>query len=281
MLLRIRIKVSEELKQPRREKMAKRKFLTARWTHLAMLNYEIDPALLSPHVPAGPELDVFQGRTMASMVGFLYFDTRVLGVGFPFHRNFPEVNLRFYVRYRSCEGWRRGVVFVKELVPRRIVAWIARTIYDENFRYVPMQYAITPRQDEPEVPGKVEYQWKSADRWNRLAVETIGPARPLVEGSEEQFIAEHYWGYTARRDGTTSEYEVEHIPWRVWQVSESEFDCDVAALYGSQFVEPLSAKPCSAFLAEGSPIAVYSGSRLEGLSQSRGAAEVWSHAATT
>lgn len=242
--------------------MAKQTFLTARWSHLAMLNYEVDPTLLLPHVPRGTELDTYQGRTMASMVGFLYHDTRVLGIGFPFHRHFPEVNLRFYVRYRGEEGWRRGVVFVKELVPRRMVAWIARTVYGEPFYYVPMHSHIIPREDDVSVPGRVEYQWKSSGRWDHLAVETSGSAKSLVPGSEAEFIAEHYWGYTAHRDGTTSEYEVEHVPWRIWQVSNSEFDCDVAALYGSQFVEPLSVSPHSALLAEGSSIIVYDGIRL-------------------
>ena len=245
--------------------MPKRVFLTARWSHLAMLNYEVDPAILLPHVPAGTELDTYQGMTMASMVGFLYHDTCVWGIGFPFHRHFPELNLRFYVRYRSEEGWRRGVVFVKELVPRRIVAAIARSIYDEQFHYAPMRYTITPRSDEPAVPGSVEYQWKVGGKWNRLAVETTGPAQPLVPGSEEEFIAEHYWGYTAHDNGTTSEYEVQHISWRVWQVVRSEFACDVATLYGPQFAEPLSLPPRSAFLAEGSPISVYSGTKLKDL----------------
>lgn len=261
--------------------MAKREFLTSRWSHLAMLNYEMESDLLRPFVPLGTELDTYQGRTMASMVGFLYHDTRVLGIGFPFHRHFPEVNLRFYVRFRSEEGWRRGVVFVKELVPRRMVAWIARSVYDEPFYYVPMRYEITPRPNEPSIPSRAQYEWQTGTRWNRLTVETTGEAEPLVPGSEEEFIAEHYWGYTARRDGTTSEYEVEHVPWRVWQVARSEFDCDVATLYGPQFVEPLSVPPCSAFLAEGSPVTVYGGSQLTGLSQNREEAGVLSPAGTS
>lgn len=243
--------------------MAEKAFLTARWTHLAMLNYEVDPALLLPHVPAGTELDVFRGRTMASMVGFLYHDTRVMGIGIPFHRHFAELNLRFYVRYRHHQdGWRRGVVFIKELVPRRMVALVARSFYDEQFCYAPMRYAITPRQNDPNTPAQVEYVWKHAGNWQRLMVETTGDPQPLANGSEEEFIAEHYWGYTARRDGTTSEYHVSHDHWRVWQVSHAEFECDVASLYGAGFAEPLGGPPSSAFLAEGSPVTVYEGRRL-------------------
>ena len=227
-----------------------------------MLNYEVDPAVLHRFVPRGTELDLFDDRAFVSMVGFLYHDTRVLGVPVPLHRHFPEVNLRFYVRRQGPEGWRRGVVFIKEIVPRRAIAWIARWIYDEPFERLPMGHQIVPREAAQQVPGHVEFRWYRAGSWQRLAVETCGEAELLVAGSEEAFITEHYWGYTKRRDGTTSEYEVDHPSWRVWQVRRSAFDCDVANLYGEQFVEALSAKPSSAFLAEGSEVSVYQGARL-------------------
>lgn len=227
-----------------------------------MVNYAIDPAALRPLVPAGTELDEFNGRTYVSMVGFCYTDTRVWGAAIPWHRSFVEVNLRFYVRRLAEDGWRRGVVFVKEIVPRRAVALVAKALYDENFVALPMRHTIAPRPGESDVPHRVEYGWRFKGRAQRLAVETTGAPSLVAAGSEEQFITEHYWGYTARRDGTTSEYLVDHPTWRVWQVSRSELECDVAAFYGPQFVEPLSAEPTSAFLAEGSPVRVYPGRRL-------------------
>ncbi|MDE0204502.1 MAG: DUF2071 domain-containing protein, partial [Candidatus Tectomicrobia bacterium] len=101
----------------------RRVFLSANWRHLVMVNYEVDPNLLRSWLPAGVELDTWQGRTLASVVGFEFLATRVLGVQVPGHQDFHEVNLRFYVRRRVGGGWRRGVVFVKELVPRRAIAW--------------------------------------------------------------------------------------------------------------------------------------------------------------
>lgn len=242
--------------------MSKLKFLTTRWSHLAMLNYEFEPSILQKLVPAGTELDLFAGKAYASMVGFLYHDTRVLGIPVPFHRSFPEVNLRFYVRYRGPEGWRRGVVFVKEIVPKRAIAWVARGLYEEPFVRMPMRYSISPREKGKNVPGCAEFQWRLAGDWQTLAVETQGDADFVLPGSEEEFITEHYWGYTARSDGSTSEYEVEHPSWRVWQVSACEFQCDVARLYGPEFEEPLNQAPSSAFLAEGSEVVVYQGSKL-------------------
>ena len=95
------------------------RFLTAQWRHLAMLNYTIDPRSFEPLLPPGTEFDFFDRTTYVSVVGFHFLRTKVFGLGIPWHRDFEEVNLRFYVRRRGAEGWRRGVAFIRELVPRR------------------------------------------------------------------------------------------------------------------------------------------------------------------
>src|SRR5713101_1040010 len=122
--------------------MAPRSFLTAEWRDLAMLNFEVDPTVLRPLVPAGTELDDWRSRTFVSVVGFLFLNTRVLGIPIPFHRDFEEVNLRFYVRRKMSDGWRRAVVFVKELVPRAAIALTARMVYGENYVALPMNHRI-------------------------------------------------------------------------------------------------------------------------------------------
>jgi len=237
-------------------------FLTANWSHLAMLNYEIEPQMLAPYVPPGTELDTYEGRTFASMVGFLYSDTRLCGIPVPWHRNFPEVNLRFYVRRYEQGEYRRGVVFVKEIVPRRAIAWVARRFYEENFVRLPMRYSITIRTSNDPTPAVVNYGWQHQGTWQELSVKTQGAPSYPIPGSLEEFITEHYWGYTSRSDGSTSEYRVSHPQWRVWQVSQPQLHFDVAALYGEAFVEPLTRPPASAFLAEGSQVEVYQGCDL-------------------
>lgn len=230
-----------------------------------MLNYEIDPRLLQPYVPAGTELDVWQGRNYASIVGFLFLDTRLLGCAIPFHRHFEEVNLRFYVRRKAAEGWRRGVVFIKEIVPRLAIAQIARVVYNENYVARPMRHRLQRQVSDPLKLSKdsvVEYGWREDGQWQRLAVQIAGTAQPLSSGSEAEFITEHYWGYAAQRQGGCVEYKVEHPPWLVWQAQTSEFECAVARVYGPQFVEALNAKPVSAFVAAGSPIVVGRGVRI-------------------
>lgn len=239
-----------------------KQFLTAEWRGLAMINFEIDPAVLAPRVPAGTELDAWEGRHYVSVVGFEFLRTRVLGVGVPFHRDFEEVNLRFYVRRRAGEGVRRGVVFVKELVPRAAIAWAARRFYNENYVALPMRHDLRLPAVDGDGGGSALYAWRVGTRWNRLLVEVDGPALIPDDDTEETFITEHYWGYASQRDGSALEYRVEHPRWRVWRASRAELDCDVAALYGPEFAEALGNQPTSAFLADGSAVVVRKGVRL-------------------
>jgi uncharacterized protein YqjF (DUF2071 family) len=227
-------------------------FLTAEWRDLAMLNYEIDPAILRARVPSGTELDAWNGRTFVSVVAFRFVDTRVLGMAIPRHRNFEELNLRFYVRRKAAEGWRRGVVFVKEIVPRRAIAWLARAIYDENYAALPMRHRLAPTS----CSQRAVYEWFHAKRWNLLTLDFDGTPYVPSDDSEETFITEHYWGYARRRDGGTIEYRVEHPRWPVLRATAATLDCDVSTLYGPEFASFLCVAPSSAFMAEGSPIIV-------------------------
>lgn len=239
--------------------MRRRPFLTASWRYLAMLNYRIDPALLAPYVPDGTTLDTFNGEVYISLVGFLFEDTRLLGLPVPFHRNFEELNLRFYVRRVEKGESRRAVVFIRELVPKRAIALVARLAYNEPYLAMPMQHAITHGE------GKtldVTYRWWFNERWNSVTLRAGGEPAEIAAGGEEEFIAEHYWGYTRQRNGSTLEYEVRHPRWRTWKVSFSSLDADVEALYGPVFGSVLREVPASSLLAEGSPVTVYRGRRL-------------------
>jgi uncharacterized protein len=226
-------------------------FLTANWRYLAMLNYVVDPRIIAPLVPPGTEIDLENGETFISVVGFLFLDTRLLGLPIPLHRDFEEVNLRFYVRRKSADTWRRGVVFVRELVPRRAIGLVARSFYGERYLALPMKHEI----EHVDLRLKVEYSWRRGGKWESLKMSATGEAQSIPVGSHAEFITEHYWGYTCVRGGC-SEYRVEHPRWRTWNAETFELRADVAALYGEQFAETLNQLPRSAFIAEGSPISV-------------------------
>jgi uncharacterized protein len=236
-------------------------FLTAEWRYLVMLNYDVDPAVLHALVPRHTVLDLWNGRAIVSVVGFRFLRTRVLGVPIPLHRNFEEVNLRFYVRHTTPEGEvRRGVVFVRELVPRAAIAAVARLAYNEPYWAMQMRSSVPRTQVED--PGRVQYEWRTESHWQHVSATPSGPPTLREPGSEESFITEHFWGYTRQRDGATVEYEVRHPRWRVWSVRESSLDADVPRLYGSSFARALAVAPASAFIAEGSPVTVYRPRRL-------------------
>jgi uncharacterized protein len=237
-------------------------FLTAEWRHLAMLNFEIDPAVVRPLVPAGTELDDWRGRTFVSLVGFRFLNTRVLGIGLPRHRDFEEVNLRFYVRRQTSEGWRRAVVFVKELVPRAAIAMAARVFYGENYVAVPMSHRITVAGEGAAAMRQVSYRWRYERKENEIRVAVRGDASEIAAGSQEAFITEHYWGYTRQRRGGTLEYQVEHPRWRAWTAVEARLEGDPTRLYGEGFAQSLKGPPASAFLADGSEVSVFKGVRL-------------------
>jgi uncharacterized protein len=234
-------------------------FLTAQWRHLAMLNYEVAPGLLKRFVPHGTELDCWNGSVFASLVGFRFLSTKIRGIAIPFHANFDEVNLRFYVRRRAGQEERRGVVFIREIVTRWAIAFVARTVYHENYVALPMTHDIH------QIAGggvDASYRWRSDARWNEIRFQSQGEPELVQGGSQEQFIAEHYWGYAAQTDGGCMEYQVTHPSWRVWQARLAEFEGAVDKLYGPEFTEVLRGTPSSAFLAEGSAVAVMRGRRI-------------------
>ena len=248
---------------PTREDQAhQRAFLTADWRDLVLLNYAVDPALLAPLVPFGTELDSFDGTTYLSLVGFRFLHTRVLGFRVPFHQNFDEVNLRFYVRRKSPEGMRRGVVFVREIVPLRAVAAVARLAFAENYIRLPMSHRILPGESGREQSIVAEYRWRWKRDWNSIRVETSGPPYYPVDESAEHFISEHYWGYARQPDGGCLEYQVRHPQWKVWRTRYARYEGDAEPLYGAEFARLLSGQPASAFLAEGSPVVVHKGAKI-------------------
>lgn len=235
---------------------ARRAFLTAEWRYLVMVNFDVDPAILHALVPRFTELDLWNGRAIASIVGFRFLRTRLLGIPVPLHRNFEEVNLRFYVRHTTRDGEvRRGVVFVRELVPRLAIALTARLAYNEPYLAVRMR--STAPATAVEAPGRVSYEWRTGSRWQEIAATAVGEATVPAPESEETFITEHYWGYTRQRDGGTVEYEVRHPRWRVWRATDPSFAADVPRLYGSSFARVLAGTPDSAFIAEGSDVTVF------------------------
>jgi hypothetical protein len=231
-----------------------KKFLTAKWHDLVMANYEVAPEILAELVPKGVALDFHDGKCFVSLVAFMFLDTRVLGVPVPFHINFEEVNLRFYVVRETETETRRGVVFVKEIVPRWAIATVARVFYGEPYEAWTMNHARSE--------NDLFYSWRKADCENHIKIEIGANAGVPAENSHGEFIIEHYWGYTKRAEHRTDEYKVEHPKWELFDVKNYEIKCDFGILYGERFAFLNEAQPHSIFMAKGSEISVYKGAKL-------------------
>jgi hypothetical protein len=225
-----------------------------------MLNYEVDASLVLPFVPAGTELDRWQDKVFVSLIGFRFVKTKLFAfLPIPMHSNFEEVNLRFYVRRHAGNEVRRGVVFIRELVPRLAIAFMARALYNEKYLAVPMAHDFHPASDGL----NVSYRWRTNDTSGEIKLETLGTPYLPADGSREQFITQQYWGYTSQRDGGTIEYRVTHPVWEVWQVRQVSFSgINTERLYGSELAEVLRSQPHSALFAEGSEVAVMRGRKL-------------------
>lgn len=219
-------------------------FLRAEWRKLVMANYEIDPDALKAFLPNRTELDTWNNKHYVSLVGFRFLETAVMGIKIPFHVNFPEINLRFYVRYREGNGWKRGVVFLKEIVPRPAISFVANTLYQENYISLPVKSEILD--DGQQL--SVSYKWKFRGRWNSISATGSNKAVALQENSEEEFITEHFWGYAKGRNNTTTQYQVEHPRWDIYQVNDYKVSCDFGALYGSSFAALETLTPLSVFV---------------------------------
>jgi len=240
---------------PRPEKI----FLSAEWRDLLMLNYEADPAVLQKYVPAGAELDSIAGKTYVSLVGFRFCRTKLFGtIPIPFHTEFEEINLRFYVR-RSVGGeTRRGVVFISEIVPKRAIALTARRFYGENYVRRQMAHRVLTKNSKMEA----EYSWGTGNQMCKVQAQANGSPSLPAEGSLEQFITEHYWGYSRQTDGSTVEYHVSHVPWKVWTATRANFSGNASDLCGAELSDVLKQAPASAFIADGSPVQVFCGRNL-------------------
>jgi uncharacterized protein YqjF (DUF2071 family) len=227
-------------------------FLKTQWQNIIMANYEIDSEILKPYLPKGTELDYFEGKTYVSLVGFIFKDTAIFGIPIPFFGTFEEVNLRFYVIRKDGNEVRRGVVFINETVPNKIVAKVANKLYKEHYVAVPTkhEWKLTPESKE------LNYKWKVNHQWNHIDVKASTLKSKIKKGSIEEFIFEHYYGYTKVNETETLEYKINHLSWEVNQVLKHEIKCDFEGFYGSDFAVLNSTHPHSVLLAEGSEISV-------------------------
>jgi uncharacterized protein YqjF (DUF2071 family) len=227
-------------------------FLSARWENLIMANYEVNPDVLTPYLPNGVELDFYNDKTYVSLVGFMFKKTNLFKIPIPFLGTFEEINLRFYVKRVDGDAIKRGVVFINETVPYKLVAWLANKLYKEHYIAIPTKNTI----EITSLSKKLRYQWKINKEWNHIAVNAAKENAQMLPGSIEEFIFEHYYGYTKVNNQVSQEYKVNHPRWQVNKVIDYSIHCDFKSMYGNDFSFLSTRQPDSVIIAEGSPITV-------------------------
>lgn len=235
-------------------------FLRAEWNNLVMANYVVPKELLLPFVPYKTELDYFADEAYVSLVGFMFLNTKVFGISIPLHENFEEVNLRFYVKYNDHGNWKRGVVFIKEIVPKRAISFVANNLYGENYATMSMNHFHRDTGENLEAG----YEWNFKGKWNKINATAKKRSNKIIENSCECFFADHYWGFTKYSDTKTYYYVVEHPVWETFKVVSYSIDCDFGALYGEEFSFLNNEKPKSVLMTKGSQINLRHKMELDG-----------------
>jgi len=234
-------------------------FLAAEWRNLAIANYEIDKSILADFIPFGTELDLWNNKCYVSLVGFMFINTKLLGIKIPFHTNFEEVNLRFYVKKLENNEWKRGVVFIKEIVPKSALTFVANMVYNENYETMEMNHIW----EEDNKHRIVEYKWGKTSNWHSIKIIALKESKEIELGSETEFITEHYWGYAKVNEAKTNEYEVTRPKWKEYNVIDYEINVDFGIIYGNEFQFLSERKPTSIMLADGSEITIENKRKIE------------------
>jgi uncharacterized protein YqjF (DUF2071 family) len=228
-------------------------FLSAHWKDLIFINYKVAVENLLPYLPAHTEPDDFNGQHYVSVVAFKFHDTRIRGFRIPFHVNFHEINLRFYVKRMVNNRIRRGVVFVREIVPKSAITFIANLLYKENYVTRSIDYSDEVHNGH----SMFSYCWKEHKNTQSLMVSSTASYKAVCPDSMEEFITEHYYGYSKYSERDTIEYRVEHPSWKVQDAADHGIRIDFELVYGADWGFLNDAHPDTVFIAEGSPVNIY------------------------
>jgi len=227
-------------------------FLEAHWENIVMANYAVPIDVLLPYLPNGCQLDLHEGQAYVSLVGFMFKKTKLFKIPIPLLGTFEEINLRFYVHRKEGSIIKRGVVFINETIPYRAVAWVANKLYKEHYTTIPTKNNIYINATQK----KIEYLWQINKVWNSIYIESSTDKDDMQTNSFEEFIFEHYYGYTKIDKLKTEEYIINHPRWKVNKITSYKINCDFDKMYGNHFSFLNTVNPNSVFLAEGSPVSV-------------------------
>ena len=227
-------------------------FLTARWENLAIITYKIHPASLSIYIPPGLAADTINGDAFVSIVAFDFNDIKIKSLRIPFHVNFPEINLRFYVKDEN----RNGVVFISEFVDKYFVPFVANSVYNENYKRIRMKKVMKILDGDDVI--HLNYNMNMKGREFNLNMKAKQESFIPGENTIEHFIKEHEWGFGKSRRGKLLSYKVVHPVWEVCPVTHFSHNFDFGLIYGNKWEMLNDEKPFNVMFAKGSEVKVFS-----------------------
>ena len=233
------------------------KKMTCEWRNLLFVNYQVPAEILEPYLPPHAELDYFNGKCYVSLIGFQFKNVTAAGIPVPFHTDFEEINLRFYVKRHVGDKWRSGVVFLREIVDRPALSVLANTLFNENYQTAPTTQMVI----KGDLDLQAKYSWKHQKTDYSIWVQAENIPTTVAEKSEDEFLIHRLWGYGQQDDETTVEYNINHPRWSIFPIKNYEVSVDFLQ-FGTPFSILNDKKPQSVLLADGSEIEIIGSSSI-------------------
>ena len=179
------------------------------WEELLFAHWTVPADALRAHVPAGLDIDHFEGRAYLGLTPFRVTNLRLRGLPpVPGFSSFLELNCRTYVSH----GDKPGIWFFSLDASSRFAVEGARRLY--KLPYFRARMSGPPHFTSVRLNSEREHHWDAT--YERTGAASHAPPRTL-----EHFLAERYCLYSVDEAGRLHRAEIHHLPWPL-QGAEAE-----------------------------------------------------------
>ena len=203
-----------------------RPVMVQQWVDVVFVHWPLPPDRVQRLLPAGVEVDTFEGRAWVGLVPF-----RMEGLGFPglsplpVVGTFPEVNVRTYVR----SGARRGVWFFSLDVDRFLPALVARAAYGLPY----CRGRASHERSGDHVTSSVRRTWPATPGPEPTATIEVRTADPLPDvAGLESFLTSRWGLISSSPRGTLRWAPVEHPRWPLFDAQLVHLEESLTAAAG-------------------------------------------------
>lgn len=227
------------------------------WRNVVHVNYQIAPEVLHPYLPPRTEILLFQNKCFITLTALVYDQVKFKGLNIPLHREIPEVNLRFYVSAADGSKSKNGVVLLKRIIAKPLLAFAGQLLFQEQYAVMPISYFVRKQSTE----RLVKYFWKNNPpygEWHSLSVKTSHSSIAFNEDDQVAFLTKPTLRFSGGRSMRTRVSEIEYKVTNVFEVDDYQLDVKFSVLFGGKFQFLSRQKPESVYLLEDSEVTVRS-----------------------